>query len=125
METANGILNFDFSPAALQQAAKSAFPANTIHLYELRIDKLKKITEEVGETSFKFTGETLIPQVFKKFKLIVSNGGVAFNTFERRELRTLTIHFHIRNIISNRYLVMLMNLILFLKHYKKIGKILF
>jgi len=90
METAIGILKFNFSPVAFQQAAKIAFPSSIIHLCELRIDKLKKITEELGETSFKFTGETLIPQVFKKFKLIIKNGEQALDSFERRELRTLT-----------------------------------
>src|SRR3990172_4717294 len=90
METVNEILNFTFSPAALQQAGKNSFPVSMIRLHEVRINKLRKITEEVGETSFKFTGETLIPQVFKKFKSIMKTGGLLLENFERRELRTLT-----------------------------------
>ena len=90
MATANEILNFTFSPAALQQAGENSFPASITRLHEVRINKLKKITEEVGETSFKFTGETLIPQVFKKFKSIIKTGGLLLENFERRELRTLT-----------------------------------
>ncbi len=90
METINEILNFTFSPAALHQAGKNSFPVGFTRLHEVRINKLKKITEEVGEASFKFTGETMIPQVFKKFKAIMRNGGLLFDNFERRELRTLT-----------------------------------
>lgn len=90
MPTVNEILNFNFSAAALQQAARTSFPASITRLHEVRINKLKKITEEVGESSFKFTGETLIPQVFKKFKNIMKTGGLLLENFERRELRTLT-----------------------------------
>lgn len=90
MPTANEILNFYFTPAVLQQSAKNSFSANIVRLHEVRINKLNKITEEVGETSFKFTGEMLIPQVFKKFKSIVNKDRLHPDTFERRELRTLT-----------------------------------
>ena len=90
METINEILNFHFSHAELIQAAKNSFPSHFTRLNDVRINKLNKITEEVGETSFKFIGETLIPQVFRKFKNIVNKGELLFENFERRELRTLS-----------------------------------
>lgn len=90
MPTANEILNFNYSANALQQAADNSFHVSLIRLNELRINRLNKITEEVGETAFKFTGETLIPQVFKKFKSINTKGASLNEIFERRELRTLT-----------------------------------
>jgi hypothetical protein len=89
MPTANEILNFYFSPTAMQQAAKNSIPASIKRLHEVRINKLKKITDEVGESSFKFTGETMIPNVFRKFKNIIKTGGLLLENFERRELRTL------------------------------------
>lgn len=90
MATASEILDFNFSSATLQQAGKNILPAHVTRLYEVRIAKLKTITNEVGETSFKFTGEVMIPQVFKKFKSIMKVGGLPMGNFERRELRTLT-----------------------------------
>ncbi|MCU0469893.1 MAG: EH signature domain-containing protein [Arcicella sp.] len=54
---------------------------------EHRIDKLQKITEEVGANSFSFSGNNLIPQVFIKFKRSINSSDTSF---ERRELRTLT-----------------------------------
>ncbi|MDB4926639.1 EH signature domain-containing protein [Mucilaginibacter sp.] len=90
METANEILNFNFSPVSFQQAAKNTFSTSSSQLYDLRIGKLKMITDKVGETAFKFSGETFIPQVFKKFKQIVKGEKLTIKYFERRELRTLT-----------------------------------
>ncbi|WAC39353.1 EH signature domain-containing protein [Pedobacter sp. SL55] len=54
---------------------------------EHRIDKLQKITEDVGANSFSFSGNNLIPQVFRKFKKSINT---IDTSFERRELRTLT-----------------------------------
>jgi hypothetical protein len=93
MQTATEILNFNFSPAALQQAAKAAFPSTVIQLYELRIDKLKRITEKVGETSFKFEGESMYPKVFKKFKIAINDSQqqiISVNNLDKRELKTLS-----------------------------------
>ncbi len=86
MQTINEILNFNFSPVLMKQAAVDAFPARMIQLCEIRIDKLEKISQDIGESSFKFTGENSIPQVFRKFK----SGNFYSNPFEGRELRTLT-----------------------------------
>lgn len=90
METANNILGFNFSPVVLQQAANNIVPKRLTLLSELRIDKLNTIIEEVGGASFKSPPETLIPQVFKKFKLIFKKGGLTLQTFEKNELRTLS-----------------------------------
>ncbi|MFN8298431.1 MAG: EH signature domain-containing protein [Chitinophagales bacterium] len=90
METVNEILNFTFSNAALQEAGTNSIPPSLHRLHEVRIEKLMKITVEVGEAPFKFTGETHIPNVFKKFKKIIRAGELHWENFDRRELRTLT-----------------------------------
>lgn len=87
MLSVNDILEFHFTPSAFQQTAQKIIPTTLTQLNEIRIDKLKKITEEVGAASFYFSGNYLIPQVFKKFKSSIQNNNVVF---DRRELRTLT-----------------------------------
>jgi len=81
------ILQFHFSQTTLKQSAQNIIPVALITLIEHRIDKLQNITQGVGANTFIFSGNNLIPYVFKKFKSSLSN----VNTkFERRELRTLT-----------------------------------
>lgn len=87
MQTVNDILQFHFSPTIL---AQRVIPIELEKLNEVRIDKLNKITEEVGAASFNFNGNNLIPQVFRKFKSSIQNSNT---TFDRRELRTLTYSF--------------------------------
>ena len=87
MPTTQDILQFHFSPTTLEQSAQKIIPITLNTLNEHRIDKLNKITEEVGATSFSFSGNNLIPQVFRKFKSVIDGEN---NYFERRELRTLT-----------------------------------
>ena len=87
MNTSQDILQFHFSPTTLKQSALKIIPVTLSSLNEHRIDKLHKISEEVGANSFSFSGNNLIPQVFRKFK---SSIGAENSIFERRELRTLT-----------------------------------
>ena len=87
MTNAQDILQFHFSSTTLKQSAQKIIPITLTTLNEHRIDKLHKISEEVGANSFSFSGNNLIPQVFRKFK---SSLGVESRIFERRELRTLT-----------------------------------
>ena len=87
MSTTQDILQFHFSPTTFQQSAQKIIPITLTSLNEHRIDKLQKITEDVGANSFSFSGNNLIPQVFKKFKKYINSNDAIF---ERRELRTLT-----------------------------------
>lgn len=87
MPAIQDILQFHFSPTTLKQLAQKVIPITLSTLNDHRIDKLHKITEEVGASSFIFSGENLIPQVFKKFKSSINSTNASF---ERRELRTLT-----------------------------------
>ena len=87
MATTQDILQFHFSPTTFQQSAQKIIPITLTSLNDRRIDKLQKITEEVGANSFSFSGNNLIPQVFRKFKKSIHNNDT---DFERRELRTLT-----------------------------------
>ena len=87
MTTSQDILQFHFSSTTLKQSAQKIIPITLSTLNEHRIDKLHKISEEVGTNSFSFSGNNLIPQVFRKFK---SSIGDESKIFERRELRTLT-----------------------------------
>lgn len=87
MVTTQDILQFHFSPTTFQQSAQKIIPIKLTFLNENRIDKLQKITEELGASSFTFSGNNLIPQVFRKFKKNVNKNNISF---ERRELRTLS-----------------------------------
>lgn len=87
MKSVNDILEFHFMASAFQQTPEKIIPTTLSQLNDIRIDKLKKITEEVGEASFNFNGNNLIPEVFKKFKSSIYGNNVGF---DRRELRTLT-----------------------------------
>ncbi|EHO11883.1 MULTISPECIES: EH signature domain-containing protein [Myroides] len=87
MATTQDILQFHFSPTTFQQLAQNIIPISLVSLNDHRIDKLHKITEDVGASSFSFSGDNLIPQVFREFKKSINNNDVGF---ERRELRTLT-----------------------------------
>lgn len=87
MLSVTDILQFHFSPTAFQQAAHKAIPVTLVQLNDIRIDKLKKITQEVGAASFNFNGDNLIPIVFRKFKSSIQNSNLSF---DRRELRTLS-----------------------------------
>ncbi|WP_118196174.1 EH signature domain-containing protein [Albibacterium indicum] len=87
MPTTQDILQFHFSPTTFQQSAQKIIPITLASLNDHRIDKLQKITEEVGASSFSFSGDNLIPQVYRKFKSSINNNNTSF---ERRELRTLT-----------------------------------
>lgn len=87
MATTQDILQFHFSPTTFQQSAQKIIPISLVSLNDYRIDKLQKITEEIGASSFSFSGDNLIPQVFRKFKNSINNDNISF---ERRELRTLT-----------------------------------
>src|SRR5690606_42126534 len=87
MPTTQDILQFHFSKTTFQQSAEKIIPITLISLNNNRIDKLQKITEEVGSSSFSFSGNNLIPQVFRKFKSYIKNTNTIF---ARRELRTLT-----------------------------------
>ena len=103
MNTSQDILQFHFSPTTLKQSAQKIIPITLSSLNEHRIDKLHKISEEVGANSFSFSGNNLIPQVFRKFK---SSIGAENSIFERRELRTLTYSLtyserNLLNIFSN------------------------
>ncbi len=90
MQTVNEILNFRFTSASLQHSARNCIPVGVIRLQEIRINKLNAIREDLGAASFKFSGSTMIPQVFKKFKTIIKTGVLPDKYFERRELRTLS-----------------------------------
>lgn len=87
MPTSQDILQFHFSPTTLKQSALKIIPVILDSLTDHRIDKLQKITDDVGASSFSFSGNNLIPQVFKKFK---SSFNRTNTSFDRREVRTLT-----------------------------------
>lgn len=93
MATANEILNFNFPHVALQEAARNIFEENNILLLELRINKLLKITESIGESSFKFEGELIDAQVYRKFNNAISNNKyqtISINNFDKKELKALS-----------------------------------
>jgi len=93
MATANEILNFNFPHVSLQEAAKNIFQETNIQLLELRINKLLKITEKIGESSFKFENELIDAQVYRKFSTAISNNKyqiINLNGFDKKELKALS-----------------------------------
>lgn len=103
MPTTQDILQFHFSLTMLKQSAQKIIPIALNTLNDHRIDKLQKITDEVGTSSFTFKSSNLIPQVFKKFKSSIESTNISF---DRRELRTLTYCFpyseqNLQSIFSN------------------------
>ncbi len=90
MAAIQDILQFHFSTTTFKQSAQKIIPITLSSLNEYRINKLHKITEEIGAKEFDGKKvNNLIPQVFKKFKSSISIGGGS-RVFNVRELRTLT-----------------------------------
>lgn len=87
METIQEILQFNFSYSSLKQSAEKIIPINLSSFIDLKINKLEQISQEVGLGAFTFSGNNLIPQVFKKFKSSLSDNRIRF---EPKELRTLS-----------------------------------
>ncbi|MEM0543150.1 EH signature domain-containing protein [Flavobacterium sp. j3] len=87
MNKINDILNFYFSPSDFHNRSKSVIPVTLKNQLDLRIGELQKIKDEIGEMSFQFDNEKLIPGVFRKFKKFLNSNSVIL---DRRELSTLT-----------------------------------
>jgi hypothetical protein len=105
MTTPEDILQFHFAQATFRQSAQRIIPTALRRLNEQRINELNIISEDVGSNSFSFSGNNLIPQIFRKFKGLIKIGSEGF---ERRELRTLTYSLtyyeqNLQSIFSNEY----------------------
>ena len=87
MNKINDILKFYFSPSDFHNRSKSVIPVTLKNQLDLRIWELQKIKDEIGEMSFQFDNEKLIPGVFRKFKKYLNSNSV---NLDRRELSTLT-----------------------------------
>ncbi|MEN9913351.1 MAG: hypothetical protein RL528_66, partial [Bacteroidota bacterium] len=87
MAAIQDLLQFHFSSTALKQAAQKIIPITLSSRSEFRINKLHKITEEVGSRDFEKKESNFIPQIFRKFKNAIKTNNILF---DRRELRTLT-----------------------------------
>jgi hypothetical protein len=81
------ILEFKISKSTLKSAGERIFSTTLINLRDIRIEKLKKITAELGASSYNFNDSALIPDVYNKFKVACLNNNILFT---HRELRTLT-----------------------------------
>lgn len=80
------LLSFHFSFSDLSNQSNSVIPITLRSQLQIRIGELQKINEEIGESSFQFDQEKLIPGVFKKFKKSFKS---KTSDLDRRELRTL------------------------------------
>lgn len=109
MLNAQDILNFNFSSDSIKQSAQKIIPITLSSLIEHRTDKLQKITKELGESSFKFSGHNLVPQVFRKFKESID---YQHDNFVRKEIRALSFalnysEMNMPSIMQNEYEVAL------------------
>ena len=68
MATTQDILQFHFSPTTFQQSAQKIIPITLTSLNDRRIDKLQKITEEVGQIHFHFQGTILFHKFLENSK---------------------------------------------------------
>ncbi|MCY1660399.1 hypothetical protein [Chryseobacterium sp. SL1] len=80
------LLNFHFSFSDFKNQSSDVVPITLKSQLQLRIGELQKIKEEIGESSFDFDQEKLIPGVFKKFKKCFKS---KTSDLDLRELRTL------------------------------------
>ncbi|GHA76721.1 EH signature domain-containing protein [Pontibacter akesuensis] len=90
MPTAKELLSFNFNPSALCGEAGSIIPVHINKIVEVRVDKLKSITERLGESIFPKINTSTIKEVSKKFKRLHNNRSQLTSNFNRRELRTLS-----------------------------------
>ena len=51
---------------------------------------LKSINQKLGDKSFKISGNNLIPDIFKKSKILLLENPNSLSKFDRRELRVLS-----------------------------------
>lgn len=87
MKQVNDILRFHFSFSDFKNWSNKVIPITIQSQLELRIGELSLIREKLGNSSFQFNEEKLIPGVFRKFKNSFKNN---IKNFDYRELRTLT-----------------------------------
>jgi len=88
LATVNEILDFNFYPAAMTQAAVNAIPIHLTRKFEKSVYALEEITKDAGNIVFKFEETNLIPFVFNKFKNEFRKKNYA-TAFEKRELKVL------------------------------------
>lgn len=85
MIDAKSILNFSFSRSDFGRGLSNKFLEAEQHL-ETQISDLKILAEKLGKSDSNFASESLVPQVFRKFKHSLNKTGVVFS---KKELRTL------------------------------------
>ena len=90
MQTAIELLNFTFSPIRMKEAALASFPVYFEKSHDSKINRLIKLTQDIGARTFIVSEVNLIPQVFRKFKKISKSGDTLITSLTKRELRTLT-----------------------------------
>lgn len=87
MSKINEILGFHFSFSDFKNRSNKVIPITIQSQLELRIGELSLIRKALGNSSFQFNEEKLIPGIFRKFKNSIKNN---IENIETRELRTLT-----------------------------------
>ena len=74
MSKADELLNFNVTHTAFVNAANSAFTSRVNRNLEARLGTLKKIVDEIGESSYQFKGEGLIPQIVQQPRVVRGQG---------------------------------------------------
>ena len=115
MVSAQDILKFHFSVPTLQQSAAKIIPRQLGELNNFHIEKLNRLSKELGERLFQEPTDNSIPKVFRKFKEHLNDRSIKF---DRRELRTLsyalpysetTFHSILGNIVELKYALEVLN----------------
>lgn len=84
MKSASEILRIHFSPNTFVKTSEYAFNKILTTTIDNNINKLKKITKEVGASNFTFNNELLASSVFNKFK------SKDISSFTSREIKALS-----------------------------------
>lgn len=121
MNDAAEILKFDFPIDSFSKHGITKISNYLSNISEIRISKLERITKNIGKNMFEEKSGKNMKEVFLKFKKLIRELNFE-DTFDRRELRTLTYALDINseeeNAIFNNPLELQQALILFDENWR-------
>lgn len=83
-------LEFYLNANAFRHSATNVFTRSLDSKLDNHLTKLKSINQRLGDKSFKITGNNLIPDIFRKSKILLLKNPNSLSELDRRELRVLS-----------------------------------
>lgn len=90
MNRINEIIEFDFGALSWQNSARNIISTALNNRLNKHVATLNAVNNMLGNYSFRFTNNNLIPNTYRKVKSILTSKQSINDIIERRELRTLT-----------------------------------